>query len=286
MALFKHKKTIQLNKGQRVDTDKINAAVPDQFLLACPGCGRQVAKLQVTPEATCPRCHYHFQMPAKDRISWLVDPNSFEPIQGQDRPLDPLAFPDYPEKLKQLKDKTGLDEAVMVGFAKIGGYPVGLGVMDSRFMMASMGTKVGESLTSLFEEAYQKRLPVVLYIASGGARMQEGILSLMQMAKVSQAVAQHSQAGLFYLAILTHPTTGGVTASFAMQADIVLAEPGATVGFAGQRVIEQTIKAQLPSDFQAAEKVLSYGFIDNIVARDKQKDVLKVLLTIHGSKEA
>ena len=174
----------------------------------------------------------------------------------------------------------------MTGTARLDGHALALGVMDSRFVMASMGTAVGEKLVQLFDLATAQGLPVVLYIASGGARMQEGILSLMQMAKVSQAVARHSAAGGFYCAVLTHPTTGGVTASFAMQGDVILAEPDATVGFAGKRVIEQTLRKPLPDDFQAAETVLGYGFIDQIVPRDRQKRMLAQLLTIHEGGKA
>src|SRR5699024_5863351 len=191
---------------------------------------------------------------------------------------DPLNFPGYQEKLDRSQSSTELKEAVVTGQAEIEHLPFALGVMDSRFVMARMGTVVGEELTRLFEQATEKRLPVVLYIASGGARMHEGILSLLQMAEIAQAVAEHSQAGLFYCTVLTHATTGGVTASFAMQGDITFAEPEAIVGFAGKRVIEQTIGSDLPEDFQTADTVLENGFIDHIVPRKKQAPVLRFLL--------
>ena len=225
------------------------------------------------------------QFPAEKRIKWLTDENSFVEWDSDVTATDPLEFPGYQDKLELAQELTGLKEAVLTGKATLNQLPLAIGVMDNRFVMASMGTIVGEKLVRLFEEATKQSLPVVLYIASGGARMQEGILSLMQMAKVSQAVAKHSKAGLFYCAVLTNPTTGGVTASFAMQGDMTLAEPGATVGFAGKRVIEQTIKATLPQEFQKAESVLENGFIDQIVTRDDQRKILQLLLTIHQVKQ-
>lgn len=198
---------------------------------------------------------------------------------------NPLAFPGYENKLKIAKEKTGLDEAVVTGAAFINKHKVALCVMDSNFIMASMGKVVGEKLTRAFERATVEKLPLIVFTASGGARMQEGIMSLMQMAKVSVAVSNHSKAGLLYITVLTDPTTGGVTASFAMQGDIILAETGATVGFAGKRVIEQTIKAKLPEGFQTAEKVLENGFIDKIVARKDLRRALQHLLLLHAPAE-
>ena len=197
---------------------------------------------------------------------------------------DPLNFPDYLEKIASVQEKTGLHEAVLTGEATINQQPVAIGIMDSNFIMGSMGTVVGEKITRLFERALAKNLPVVLFTASGGARMQEGIFSLMQMAKISAAVKRHSEAGLFYLTVLTDPTTGGVTASFAMEGDVILAEPQALIGFAGRRVIEQTIRQELPEDFQKAEFLLEHGFVDQIVPRTQLRERISQLLKLHTIK--
>ena len=278
MALFRKNKPIQLNAPQYADK---MAQLPDDLMDKCPKCRKVFFTKQKPEDYRCVHCNWHLPFPAYERIQWLCDQGSFVEHDEALWRDNPLAFPKYSEKLAHLQAHTQLTEAIVTGHACLQGVPFALGVMDNRFMMASMGTAVGEKLTRLFEYALTERLPVVLYIASGGARMQEGILSLMQMAKVSQAVAQHSQAGLFYVAVLTHPTTGGVTASFAMQGDVTLAEPGAVVGFAGKRVIEQTLKKNLSDDFQQAETVLGYGFIDQIVSREQQRDVLAELLRIH-----
>ena len=203
-----------------------------------------------------------------------------EMFKGIETP-DPLSFPGYRKKLALMREKTGLDEAVVTGTALIKGEKVALGIMDSNFIMASMGTVVGEKITRLFEFATDEKLPVVLFTASGGARMQEGIMSLMQMAKISAAVKRHSNAGLFYLTILTDPTTGGVTASFAMEGDIILAEPQSLVGFAGRRVIENTVREDLPEDFQKAEFLLEHGFVDAIVKRRELPDMIARLVRLH-----
>lgn len=281
MSLFKNKKTIPLTVRPQAIAEVKKNQVPDDFLTKCPHCQRGLVQSQIPLDHQCYHCHHPLQFPARKRINWLVDPNSFEELANELTRANPLDFPGYDEKLSKAQQQTELEEAVIVGKASLNGLPLAIGVMDSRFMMASMGTVVGEKITRLFEYATQLSLPVILFTASGGARMQEGILSLMQMAKISQAVERHHQAGLFYCVVLTHPTTGGVTASFAMQGDVILAEPHATIGFAGKRVIEQTIKASLPEDFQSAEKVLEYGFIDSIVERSKQKQVLTLLLKTH-----
>lgn len=286
VGLFRQKKTIQINPRKLADQPKLrDQDIPDDFLTRCPNCQKELVHYQVGLDYTCPHCHDSLQFPARKRLYWLLDKESFIELELKRAKDNPLDFPGYDEKLKHVRAATGEEEAVIAGFGTINQIECGIGVMDSRFLMASMGTRVGEILTVLFEQATKRQLPVILYIASGGARMQEGILSLMQMAKVSQAVAQHGQAGLFYLALLTHPTTGGVTASFAMQADIILAESKATIGFAGKRVIEQTIKSSLPLDFQSAEKVMEYGFIDQIVTRSQQKETLTFLLRCHQKKE-
>ena len=211
-----------------------------------------------------------------------MDEGTFEEYFTGIETSDPLHFPGYMEKLAETREKTGLDEAVMTGLAEIGGQKIALGIMDSNFIMASMGTVVGEKITRLFELATEQSLPVVLFTASGGARMQEGIMSLMQMAKISAAIQRHSKAGLFYLTVLTDPTTGGVTASFAMEGDIILAEPQTLVGFAGRRVIESTVRETLPADFQKAEFLLEHGFVDKIVMRQDLRETIGTLVKLHG----
>ena len=221
-------------------------------------------------------------MKARQRIHMLTDKGTFQEQNAQMKSSNPLHFPGYDEKLETVRTASCEEEAVICGTAKIGGQSCCLFVMEADFMMGSMGCVVGEKITSLFEYAAEHRMPVIGFTVSGGARMQEGLLSLMQMAKTNAAVKRHSDAGLFYLAVLTNPTTGGVTASFAMEADIILAEPGATVGFAGARVIEQTTKKTLPKEFQKAEFVLEHGFIDSIVNRSNQKKLLTELLKLHS----
>ena len=264
--------------------------------------GRTAALLQEDasePEKTCPNCHkaiplsrlwsnyntfpcgYHFRMGGRQRLRMLVDKGTFRELFAGVEGHDPLGFPGYQEKLEQVQAASNETEGVLCGTARIGGQPCCLFIMEPYFMMGSMGTAVGEKITRLFEYATAHRRPVVGYTVSGGARMQEGLLSLMQMAKTSGAVGRHSQAGLFYCTVLTDPTTGGVTASFAMEGDIILAEPGATVGFAGARVVEQTTRKALPKGFQTAEFLLKHGFVDAIVPRRDQQAVLANLLQIH-----
>lgn len=281
MALFRRKKTIRLNPLTPAEIASKRSAIPDNLAERCPHCDRIILQNQITEDYCCPHCNEHLQFPAIERIDWLVDEDSFIEWDSELKAQNPLNFPAYSEKLEKSKELTQLNEAVVTGKAKLNGTTFALAVMDNRFVMASMGTVVGEKITRLFERATKEKLAVVIYIASGGARMQEGILSLMQMAKISQVVALHQQADLFYCPVLTHPTTGGVTASFAMQGDIILAEPRATIGFAGKRVIEQTIKSKLTDDFQQAEWVFDNGYIDAIVPRAEQKEVLSNLLNIH-----
>ena len=224
---------------------------PEGILKKCNKCGAAILTDEViNGKYICPKCHGYFRIPAYKRIELVTDAGSFEEwdakIDEGERPENPLDFRGYTEKVKALRVKTGLDEAVVTGKATICGYPVVIGVCDGRFMMASMGHAVGEKITRAVERATEERLPVVLFTCSGGARMQEGIISLMQMAKTSAALKRHSDAGFLYIPVLTDPTTGGVTASFAMLGDIILAEPGALIGFAGPRVIEQTIGQKLP----------------------------------------
>lgn len=276
--LFRRRRSVTLPSGKEIN-ERIDK-IPGKMVERCPSCNRLVLQSQISLTHVCAHCGYHLFFPARERAAWITQ-NTFEEIDADIVPDFTEAFPGYEVKHVALREKTGVNEAVLTGFGDIGNYRVALGVMLNDFLMGSMGTIVGDKLTHLFDLATEERLPVILYIASGGARMQESILSLMQMAKVSQAVERHSQAGLFYCSILTNPTTGGVTASFAMQADVILAEPNATVGFAGKRVIEQTINRKLPDNFQKAETVLENGFLDNIVSRDKQEAVLKFLLATH-----
>ena len=223
MALFSKKdKYIRINpNGSRREQPQAKPEVPDELFAKCPACKHTIYQKDLGSNQTCPYCNYNFRISAQDRLALTVDEGSFEELFTGHETRDPLHFPKYKEKLAQVRAKTGLDEAVLTGLAQIKGHKTALGIMDSNFIMASMGTVVGEKITQLFEYATEKKLPVVLFTASGGARMQEGIMSLMQMAKISAAVQRHSKAGLFYLTILTDPTTGGVTASFAMEGDII-----------------------------------------------------------------
>ena len=253
----------------------------------CPSCKCYETKAAIRKnKSVCPHCGYHYRIGARHRIRMIADPNSFCELFDNVRPQDSLRFPNYAQKLQKAAEATGETEAVVCGTASIDGQPCALFVMDARFIMGSMGSAVGERIARLFEYAAAQQLPVIGFTASGGARMQEGILSLMQMAKVSGAVGRHSGAGGLYVTVLTDPTTGGVTASFAMQGDIILAEPKALVGFAGKRVIEQTTKRRLPADFQSAEFMLQHGFIDAIVPRARLRETLAGLLRLHAGKEA
>ncbi|WP_156010847.1 acetyl-CoA carboxylase, carboxyltransferase subunit beta [Streptococcus ruminantium] len=288
MALFRKKdKYIRINPNRsRIETAvQTKPEVPDELFSKCPSCKDILYKKDLGPEKICHHCSYNFRITAQERLSLTVDEDSFEELFTGIETTNPLNFPNYLEKLAENREKTGLDEAVLTGLARIGGQKVALGIMDSNFIMASMGTVVGEKITRLFELAIVERLPVVLFTASGGARMQEGIMSLMQMAKISAAVKRHSNAGLFYLTVLTDPTTGGVTASFAMEGDIILAEPQTLIGFAGRRVIESTVRETLPDDFQRAEFLQAHGFVDAIVKRQDLPTTIGKLLRIHGGSK-
>ncbi|MEG3308280.1 acetyl-CoA carboxylase, carboxyltransferase subunit beta [Streptococcus suis] len=285
MALFRKKdKYIRINPNRsRIESaPQAKPEVPDELFSKCPACKVILYKNDLGLEKTCQHCSYNFRITAQERLALTVDDGSFEELFAGIETTNPLDFPNYLEKLAATRQKTGLDEAVLTGKATIGGQPVALGIMDSHFIMASMGTVVGEKITRLFELATEEKLPVVLFTASGGARMQEGIMSLMQMAKISAAVKRHSNARLFYLTVLTDPTTGGVTASFAMEGDIILAEPQTLVGFAGRRVIESTVRENLPDDFQKAEFLQEHGFVDAIVKRQDLPATISRLLRIHG----
>ncbi|MEE1144916.1 MAG: acetyl-CoA carboxylase, carboxyltransferase subunit beta [Acutalibacteraceae bacterium] len=248
----------------------------------CPNCHKEIPLSKLWANNLVCSCGYHFRMKARHRLRMITDKGTFSEMFADMESNDPLSFPGYKEKLNTVRVSSGEEEAVICGTAKIGGEKCCVFAMDPFFMMGSMGSVVGERITCLFEYATENRLPVVAFTVSGGARMQEGLVSLMQMAKTSAAVKRHSDAGLLYIAVLTDPTTGGVTASFAMEADIILSEPGATVGFAGARVIEQTTKKALPKGFQKSEFVLEHGFIDAIVDRANEKKTLTDLLKMHN----
>ena len=278
------KKTIMDIRGEEQEN---TPEVPDGLMRKCNACKAAVFVDEVKRNHyICPHCGNYFHMPAYKRIKMLVDKNSFEEWDAHMEEKNPLSYKGYGEKLRALREKTGLDEAVVTGKGFIMGMPVALGVCDCRFLMSSMGEVVGEKITRVFERATKEQLPVILYICSGGARMQEGLVSLMQMAKTSMALRKHSDAGLLYVPVLTDPTTGGVTASFAMLGDIILAEPKALIGFAGPRVIEQTIGQKLPKGFQRAEFLLEHGFVDRIVEREEQRLVLADILKLHQPEES
>ncbi|MGO2908518.1 MAG: acetyl-CoA carboxylase carboxyltransferase subunit beta [Leuconostoc citreum] len=260
----------------------VNDRIPDGLFLACPYCGTQMYNKQLGDYRVCAKCGYGFRLQARERVALLTD--NFEEMDADIEMTTP-DFPGYAEKLARAKSQTDLGESVLTGVANIVGEQVALGVMDSYFMMGSLGSMTGEKITRLFEYATAHQLPVVLFTASGGARMQEGINSLMQMAKVSAAVAAHQEAGLLYLVVLTDPTTGGVTASFAMQGDVTLAEPHALVGFAGARVIESTIHEKLPKDFQRVETLLENGFVDKIVPRAELGQIIAKIVKLHHRTE-
>jgi acetyl-CoA carboxylase carboxyl transferase subunit beta len=255
---------------------------PEETTWKCTRCGTVLHIDDFTMAGkVCTSCNYHARLTARERLELTCDPGTFKEYDAGMKSKNPIDFPGYPEKLKTLKKATGIEEAMLTGECRIENMPCVIGVMDTNFMMASMGSVVGEKITRAFERAQEKRLPVILFTASGGARMQEGVVSLMQMAKTSGAVARHSDAGLLYLTVLTDPTTGGVAASFAALGDIILAEPKALIGFAGRRVIEGTIKQKLPDDFQSAEFFLEHGFVDLLAERKAMRKTLGRLLRFH-----
>nr|WP_287428719.1 acetyl-CoA carboxylase, carboxyltransferase subunit beta [Mogibacterium sp.] len=255
----------------------------DKEPVECRACGETAMREEWRDNLyICPHCGNHRGMTAASRIRITADPGSFREFGRSIRGGNPLGFPGYTEKIQGMRDKTNLNDAVVTGTAKIHGRRTVLVVMDNRFMMGSMGMAVGEKVTRAFEYATKKKLPVIVFSTSGGARMQEGMMSLLQMAKTSAAVAKHDEAGLLYVSVMTHPTTGGVTASFAMLGDIQLAEPDALIGFAGPRVIEQTIGEKLPKGFQRAQFQYDHGFLDRIVDRREMRDTLGRILELHA----
>jgi len=259
--------------------------IPEGLMVKCNQCGAISYTKELEKNLkVCPSCGFHFSMNAFERVLATLDDGHFFEYDSEMISVDPLSFPDYLEKVEKDREKTGLNEAVLTGEGTIMGYPVVLGVMDSRFRMGSMGSVVGEKIYLAIEKAMAKKYPFILFSASGGARMQEGVLSLMQMAKTSAALARLSEQKGLFISIMTNPTTGGVSASFASLGDYNLAEPGALIGFAGRRIIEQTIRQELPKDFQTAEFLLQHGQLDMVVNRKEMKNVLGKILSIHSNR--
>ena len=293
MNLFGKKNYISIENRERtkkVDKrKKAEPSIPDGMWIKCNTCKAIIYKKEVTEYKLCPNCDAHFRMNPAERIAITCDESSFEEFDQNMHPKNPMNYPEYDQVIKKAQDKSGIKEAVVTGRCTIHGQKTVLAIMDSHFMMGSMGSVVGEKITRAVEYATKHRLPIIIFTTSGGARMQEGIISLMQMAKVSEALGRHDAAGLLYVTVLTDPTTGGVTASFAMLGDIILSEPKALIGFAGQRVIKGTIHQDLPEGFQRAEFQLEHGFVDRIVHREKLRNELGKILRLHsqtGREEA
>jgi acetyl-CoA carboxylase carboxyl transferase subunit beta len=283
MIIDKLKKKENLYEGN-VENNK-NLSRSDGLVgkwIKCEKCNDIVYKEDVHENlSVCPNCDNHFRLSSRRRIWQVIDEGTFEEFEIDMTVKDPLEFPGYAKKIETIRKFTDIKEAVKTGIGKINGHKVVIGVMDANFMMGSMGSLVGEMVTRAVEEAVKERLPLIMFCASGGARMQEGIVSLMQMAKTSSSLARLDEAGLLYISVLTDPTTGGVTASFASLGDVILAEPGSLIGFAGPRVIEQTLKEKLPEGFQSAEFLLEHGFIDKVVHRKDMKKTLSEILDLH-----
>lgn len=279
MVIDKIKKVTVSNTGA-------NTKASDMMVgkwIKCDNCKEILYKEDVRANySICPKCGKHFRLSSRRRIAQIIDEGTFKELNANLQTTNPIKFEGYLQKIKLLEEKTKIKEAIKTGIGKINGIDVAIGVMDANFMMGSMGEVVGEKITRLIEIAIEKRLPVIIFCASGGARMQEGMVSLMQMAKTSAALSKLNKAGLLYISIFTDPTTGGVTASFASLGDIILAEPGALIGFAGPRVIEQTIKQKLPEGFQRAEFLLEHGFVDRIVERKDMKSEVYNILKLHN----
>ena len=275
-------KELFLRPKNQLEGSNDQSSKQQEQLFTCSGCGKEFPLIEIKKnDYICPFCEFYWKMPARVRLLNIAEDDTFRELDAEMEAQDLLAFPGYKEKLSVARKKSKERESVITGIAEVDGISCALFAMESEFMMGSMGSITGEKITRLFEYATQHHLPVVGFCLSGGARMQEGILSLMQMAKVSGAVQRHSQAGLLYIAVLQNPTTGGVTASFAMEGDIILAEKGALIGFAGPRIIEQTMRQKLPENFQRAEFVRQKGFIDIVVDRRHLKEILNKLLHMH-----
>ncbi|MBK5240884.1 acetyl-CoA carboxylase, carboxyltransferase subunit beta [Clostridium sp.] len=280
--IFKKNRYIEVKSLQDEDGEN-KPNIPTGMWVKCQTCGKILYSKDLENSImTCENCRTHFRIGAKERINYTIDSETFIEYDKNMISDNPIDFEGYEDKLQSFHEKTSLNEAVITGEGKINGYDTVVAVMDSNFMMGSMGSVVGEKITRAIERATDAKKPIIIFTASGGARMQEGIYSLMQMAKTSAAIARHNKNGCLYITVLTDPTTGGVTASFAMLGDIIIAEPNALIGFAGRRVIEQTIKQQLPDDFQRAEFLLQKGFIDKVVDRKAMKDTLTQILKIHS----
>lgn len=269
-------------RGSSAKNKKSNIDIPVGKWVKCDECKEIIYKETLRDNLSiCPNCGHYFRMHINKRLELITDKNSYKKFDLNIETTNPLQLEDYPKKLKVLREKTGINEAVACGTAKINNEDVVICVMDSGFLMGSMGVVVGEKITYAIEQSIEKKLPLIIFTTSGGARMQEGIISLMQMAKVSSALTKLDEAGILYITVLTDPTYGGVTASFASLGDIILAEPKAMIGFAGQRVIKQTIGQDLPEGFQTAEFLLEHGFIDKIVERKDLKDTIHKLITLN-----
>lgn len=274
--IFKKKNNVKINKTQ---TNEIKAGVMNQ----CSECKHVMVTKELQKNlSVCPKCNYHHKINSAERIKQVIDEDTFTSIDDHLQTVNPLGFPGYVEKVEADKEKTGLNEAVLTGVGEINGNKIVIAVMDSFFRMGSMGSVVGEKITRAIEKATELGVPFIIFTASGGARMQEGALSLMQMAKTSVALEKHSREGYLYVSIMTHPTTGGVSASFASVGDINMAEPQALIGFAGRRVIEQTVREKLPDDFQTAEFLLKHGQLDKIVDRHEMKATLSTIVQLHA----
>lgn len=283
--LFRKREFITVNT-RNLDEISYIPNIPNGKWINCPKCKSILYKEDLEKNhKVCTGCEHHFNISAKNRIKQVFDENSFVELFEEIETKNPLEFEGYEDKLELNQSKSGLKEAVITGVGTINSLKLATAVMDNNFMMGSMGCAVGEKITRLVEYATINRLPLVIFSTSGGARMQEGILSLMQMAKTSLAISRHNESGLLYISVITHPTTGGVTASFAMEGDIIISEPNAVIGFAGRRVIENTINEKLPEDFQSAEFALEKGFIDSIVKRKDLKNYLYKVLRLHGVSE-
>lgn len=283
--LFKKSQYATLSQPVITKNEEEKPNIPSGMWCKCDKCGTILYREDLEYNFNvCSSCNYHLRLNARDRINQIFDKETFQELYTNIQTRNPLDFKGYEEKLYSGKTQSGSNEAVITGVGKIYGKTVGTAIMNSFFMMGSMGTVVGEKITKLIELTIENNLPLIIFTTSGGARMQEGIFSLMQMAKISAALAKHDEAGLLYITVLTHPTTGGVTASFAMQGDIIISEPEALIGFAGRRVIENTIKETLPENFQKSEFLLEKGFIDAIVERKNLKSYLDKVLNLHVVK--
>ena len=272
-------------KYATIPSEKANQDVPEGIMMKCPSCKNiKYSKEILKNDKVCPKCGYHHPMNAIERINSLLDDNSFKEFDKEMISVNPLDFPNYTEKLDKDRHMTKQNEAVVTGVGQISGQTTVIAVMDSTFRMGSMGSVVGEKITRAIEKADELKVPFIIFTASGGARMQEGVISLMQMAKTSAALKRFSERGGLIISVMTHPTTGGVSASFASLGDYNLAEPGALIGFAGRRIIEQTIHEKLPDDFQTSEFLLKHGQLDSVVPRCEMKDTLATIMDIHSPR--